>query len=214
MRTWSVSGTAFALWTRSSSLSMSTSTSMRPRSLLLRRNRRTALGTRKHLLEAACHLLWNEVLDVAAEGRHLLHAARGEEAVLRARHQVHRLDLGSEVAVEVVHLELPLEIRDRAQALDHRRRAPAARELDDELREDVDLDVVLARERVLEKTHPLLDREQRLLVQRVADDADDDALEDRRRAPDDVEVPVRDWVVAAGANGGDGLAGVHSSFSK
>src|SRR5215212_8973267 len=33
MRTWSVSGTAFALCTRSSSLSMRTSTSMNPRSL-------------------------------------------------------------------------------------------------------------------------------------------------------------------------------------
>ena len=100
----------------------------------------------------------------------------------------------------MVHLELPLEVRDHAQPLHHRLRVVLARELDDELGEDVDDDVVAARERVLEERDPLLDGEERLLVRRVADDADDDAVEDRRRAPDDVDVPVRDGVVAAWAD--------------
>ena len=79
----------------------------------------------------------------------------------------------------MVHLELPLEVGDHAQALDHRPRAPALGELDDELGEDVDLDVVLFAQRLLEERDALLDREHRLLVARLADDADDDAVEDR-----------------------------------
>ncbi len=75
-----------------------------------------------------------------------------------------------------------------------------AGEVDDELREDVDDDVVELAERVLEERDPLLDREERLLVRGVADDADDDPVEDRRRAADDVDVPVRDGVVAAWAD--------------
>ncbi len=38
---------------------------------------------------------------------------------------------------------------------------------------------------------------------RVADDADDDAVEDPGRAGDHLDVPVRDGVVRAGADGGD-----------
>ena len=72
-----------------------------------------------------------------------------------------------------------------------------AGEVDDELREDVDDDVLELAERALEERDALLDRKERLLVERVADDADDDAVEDRRRAADDVDVPVRDGVVAS-----------------
>src|SRR5919109_2791649 len=151
MRTWSVSGTALALCTRSSSLSMSTSTSMVCGSLLLWRNRRATLRLREHLPEAARDRFRHELVDATPERRHLLHPARGEEAVLRARHEVHGLDLGGEVPVQVVHLELPLEVGDGAQPFDHGLRAPPARELDDELREDLDLDVVMAVERVPEE---------------------------------------------------------------
>ena len=78
-----------------------------------------------------------------------------------------------------------------------------AREVDDELGEDVDDDVLAGREGVLEECDTLLDGEERLLVRRVADDADHDPVEDRRRPLDDVDVTVRDWVVAAGADGRD-----------
>ena len=111
----------------------------------------------------------------------------------------------------MVHLELPLEVGDHAQALDHRRRAPALRELDDELGKDVDLDVVLVAERLLEEADSLLDREQRLLVARLADDADDDSVEDLCRPPDDVEVAERDRVVAARADRGAQVAWIHSN---
>ena len=75
-------------------------------------------------------------------------------------------------------------------------------------REDVDLDVVELRERVAEEGDAFVEREHRLLVVRVADDADDDAVEDARRAADHVDVPVRDGVVRAGADRG------HHSCSK
>src|SRR5881396_516517 len=60
----------------------------------------------------------NQVCDAAAEGRHLLHPGRRQEAVLGRRDHIHRLDLGRELAVQLVHLELVLEVRDRSQALD------------------------------------------------------------------------------------------------
>src|SRR5512145_1037290 len=108
---------------------MSTRTSMRA-SLLLRADRRAGPSLREELPKTACHRGRNEVVDVAAEGRDLLDSARGEEAVLRARHQVHGFDLGGQIPVQVVHLELPLEVRDGPQALHHRARAEAAGELD------------------------------------------------------------------------------------
>src|SRR5205807_2212369 len=46
----------------------------------------------------------------------------------------------------------------------------------------------------------LVEGEHRLLVMRVADDADDDAVEDPGRARDHVEVPVRHRVVGAGTD--------------
>ena len=104
----------------------------------------------------------------------------------------------------MVHLELPFEVGDHPQALHHRLRIPAACEVDDELGEDVDLDVLDPRiaERRADELDALLDREHRLLVLRVANDADDDAVEDLGRTADHVEMAVRDRVVCAGADRG------------
>ena len=57
-----------------------------------------------------------------------------------------------------------------------------------------------AAEGVLEKRHPLLDGEERLLVGRIPYDAYDDPVEDRRRTPDDVDVSVGDGVIRAWAD--------------
>src|SRR5262245_58776777 len=46
----------------------------------------------------------HEIADVAAERRHLLHAGGREEAVVGRREHVHRLDVGGELAVQLVHL--------------------------------------------------------------------------------------------------------------
>src|SRR3954469_19816587 len=99
-------GTALAVCTRSSSLSMRTRTSISWGILLLGVEGGAASAVREELLQAAGHGGGNERAGVAAEGRDLLHAARGHEADLRARHHVDGLDLRCERAVELVHLEL------------------------------------------------------------------------------------------------------------
>src|SRR4051812_6784912 len=131
MRTWSVRGTAFALCTRSSSLSIRTRTSM-AFSLLLGRQWSAASAVREHLLQAHGDSFWHELFYVSAERRNLLHPAGGDETDLRARHHVDGLDVGREVAVQLVHLELPLEVGHDPQALHDHLRIPAAGELDDE----------------------------------------------------------------------------------
>ena len=75
-----------------------------------------------------------------------------------------------------------------------------ASELDDELGEHVDDDVARAGKGVLEEVDTLFDREQRRLVRRVAHDTHDHPVEDRGRATDDVNVAVRDGVVAPWAD--------------
>src|SRR3954453_1875124 len=157
MRTWSVRGTAFALCTRSSSLSMRTSTSMAPRILLLWTQRGSAAPVRKELPEAHGDRLRHQLFHVSPEDGDLLHAARRDERHLRARHHEHRLDVGREVPVELVHLELPLEVGGDAEALHDRLRLPPAGELDDQLCEHVDLDVRQVPERLAEELDPLLD---------------------------------------------------------
>src|SRR4051812_28716092 len=96
MRTWSVSGTALALCTRSSSLSMRTRTSISGCSLLLVGHRGAAAAVREHLFQTARHGLGHELFDISAERRDLLHAGAGHEAHLGAGHHVHGLDLGGE----------------------------------------------------------------------------------------------------------------------
>src|SRR5436190_11176425 len=123
MRTWSVSGTAFALCTRSSSLSISTRTSMWSQctacaGLLLWVLRRSGPSAGEELLEPARYRLRHQLVDAPAEACDLLHAARGDEAHLRACHHVDRLDVGRKRAVQLVHLELPLEVGDHAEAFD------------------------------------------------------------------------------------------------
>src|SRR4249919_3500286 len=90
-------------------------------------------AVREFLRETARHALRHEFVNLSAECCYLLHTAGRNEADRGARHHIDRLDLGSEVAVELVHLGLPLEVRDHAEALDDRLRLPAARELDHEL---------------------------------------------------------------------------------
>src|SRR4051812_39904934 len=176
MRTWSVIGTAFALCTRSSSLSMRTRTSMGWAILLLSAEWGATSSVGEELLQAACNRGRHEGGDVAAERGDLLDPARGDEAHLGARHHVDGLDLGRERPVQLVHLELVLEVRDHAKALHDHLRVPASREVDDELLEHVDLDVRDVGEGLADEVDALLDRQQGVLVLRIPDDADDDAV--------------------------------------
>src|SRR2546423_567625 len=164
---------------------------------------RAGPACREELLEPSRNGLRHELGDVAAERSDLLDAARRDETHLWARHHVHRLDVRREVAVELVHLELPLEVRDDAQALHDRLRVPPAREVDDELAEDVDLDVVELRQSITQEVDTFLDRKHRLLVMWTPYDPDHHTVEDPRRAGDHIEMAVRHGVVGAGTDGGD-----------
>src|SRR3712207_3838418 len=98
---------------------MSTSTSIRSSLLLpvggharlsvLRVLGRSRTAVREELAEPARDRLRHELVHLAAERGDLLDAARGDEADLRARHHVDRLDLRRERPVQLIHLELPLE---------------------------------------------------------------------------------------------------------
>src|SRR5689334_1409901 len=107
------------------------------------------------------------------------------------------------MTVQLVHLELPFEVLDGAQALDDRLGLPAAGKVDDELRENVHLDVRHVLHRLANELDAILDRERRLLVRGATDDPDDHAIEDRGRTGDHVDVAERDRVVRSGIDGGD-----------
>src|SRR5436190_18185996 len=164
---------------------------------------------REKLGEPLGYALGHELVHLSAEGGYLLHAAGGDEADARAGHHVDGLDLGSQRPVELVHLELPLEVGDDAEALHDRLRSPFTGKVDDQLGEDVDLHILPVAERLVEECDSLVQREHRRLVRRAADDTDDDAVEDAGRARDDVDVAVRDRVVRARSDGGD-----HAGCSK
>src|SRR6185369_16581618 len=129
--TWSVNGTCLALWTRSSSLSISTRTSMAL----------PVSSARERFLQTLRNRLGHEVGDISTESGDLLHAARGEETVLRRCHEVDGLDVGGQLPVELVHLQFVLEIRDRAQSLHDCAGPSLPRELDHQVRERLHADV-------------------------------------------------------------------------
>src|SRR3954466_4173600 len=149
-------------------------------------------------LQATGDALRDEGVDVTAERGELLDSAGAEETVLRAGHQVERVDVGRLHTVELAHLQFVLEIGDRAQALDDRSGPNRAREVDDQDAERLCPDVAELRGGLLDERHTLLDSEDRLvLADGHVDHGDDDLVELRRGASDDVEVPVGDRVVAA-----------------
>src|SRR5688572_13523386 len=90
-------------------------------------------SARERFLQTPRNRLRDKIGDVAAESGDLLHSARGEKTVLRRRHEVDGFDVRGQLAVELVHLQLVLEVRDRAQSLDDGLRPALARELDHEV---------------------------------------------------------------------------------
>jgi len=82
-----------------------------------------------------------------------------------------------------------------------------------EVGERLDADVGDVRERLPEQGHAVVDRDQRLLVLRAAHHADDDLVEHRGGAPDDVDVAERDGVVGPRADG-DPLAHARARMAR
>src|SRR3954464_508592 len=134
-------GTPLALCTKSSSLSMRTRTSMAVVSSL----------ARELFLQPPRAGVRNEAFDVPAEGGELLDPARAEKTVLRRAHQVHRLDVVGLARVELGHLQLVLEVGDRAQSLDDCDGPDAARVVDDQHVERLGADVAEMRRRLVDE---------------------------------------------------------------
>src|SRR5919108_3423978 len=111
-------------------------------------------SARQRFLQSPCNRLGDKIGDVTAEGGDLLHSARGEKTVLRRRHQIDRFDVGGELAVELIHLQLVLEVRDRAQSLDDRLGPAIPRELDHEVGERLHAYVAEMRRRALDELDP------------------------------------------------------------
>src|SRR5271170_2614359 len=152
-------------------------------------------------LQTHRHLIGDKIVDPSPERGELLDTAGGQETVLGARHQVDGLYLGILATVELVHLELVLEVRDRTQALDDRHRSHAPGELDHERRERLGADRRQVGDRALDEPHPLVDPEQRLvLAHRAVDHSHDDFVIHVRRTADHVEMPVRDRVIGPGTH--------------
>src|SRR3954447_19851236 len=118
----------------------------------------------QRFLQAAGDLLRHQPRYVAAEGGDLLDSAGGEKTVLRGGHEVDGFDVGGQRTVELVHLQLVLEVADRAQALDDRLGPLLAREVDHELVERDGADVAQMRGGALDEADPLLRVEQRLAL--------------------------------------------------
>src|SRR4051794_21095142 len=152
-------------------------------------------------LQPAGDALRDEAVDVTAECGELLDSAGAQETVLRAGHQVERVDVRGLHPVELPHLQLVLEVGDRAQALDDRPGADGPREVDDQDAERLGPDVAERLGRLADERQALLDVEDRLvLANGDVDDGHDDLVELRGGARDDVQVAVGDRVVAAGAD--------------
>jgi hypothetical protein len=68
---------------------------------------------------SAQHRGCHELGDITAQAGNLAHEGAADELVLVRRRHEHRLDLGHQLAVHAGHLELVLEVADRAQAAHH-----------------------------------------------------------------------------------------------
>src|SRR5215211_1509754 len=145
----------------------------------------------------------HQARDIAAEDGYLLDPARPDEAVVRGGEDVEGLDLRRQVAVELVHLELVLEVGYGTKSLHDRGGAVLAGELDEQHgeRRNHDVSQPVIGDRLLDEALALRGVEQGgPLPDRLVDDAHDDAVEHPRRPPDDVQVAVRDRVVGSRAD--------------
>src|SRR3972149_6550690 len=131
--------------------------------------------------------------DRRHEAGALLDQPRGDVRVLLVRHEEDRLDGVLELAVHQRHLELVLEVRDRADAPHDAVGALAGHEVDEEAVERDDAEVVEPRRRLVDHLEALLDGEQRLL-RGVGHHRDDQLVEDPEAPLDDVHVAVVDGI--------------------
>src|SRR5579863_2716136 len=140
-------------------------------------------------LEVQRHRLGDEGGDVPAEPSDLPQQPRRDEGERGARRDEDRLD-PRELTVHLGHLELVLEVRDRAQSSHDRRRADIACDVHDQGRDTDDPHAREVCERLLDHLRALFDREERLALLGVAQGCDDHLVEEARRTLHDLEMTV------------------------
>jgi hypothetical protein len=107
------------------------------------------------------------------------------------------LELRRQPPVHHRHLQLVLEVRQRAEAPQDEGRLPPARVVHEEAVEAVHGDVRPRRDGLAQERQTLLDREHRLLVL-VPEDRDDELVHELAAAADEVEVAVRHRIEGPG----------------
>src|SRR3954468_21983470 len=145
------------------------------------------------------HRWGDEPRDVPAPRGHLFDEARREETVERVGRHEQRLDTGQRV-VHLPHLELVVEVADGAETFDDRLDAAFLAEVDEQAVEAVDDDVGQVGGRLPQQLDALLGGEQALFAL-VDEHGDDDLVEQRADALDDVDVPAGHRVEGAWADG-------------
>src|SRR5665213_34189 len=147
----------------------------------------------------------DKMRDVAAQRADFLDESRRDELVAVGGHQKHGLDPVIEACVHPGHLEFVFEIRHGAQPADDDVGARRLGKAHQQRLESAHLDTLGggAVERlgdvVAHDLDPLVGREQRPLAV-VAGDADDEVVDDLRRAANDVEMAVGDRIEGAGVD--------------
>ena len=132
--------------------------------------------------------------------------------MLERGHQEDGVDLGGKASVGVRQLQLELEVAHGPEATDHEPGPLPASELDGQALERLDRHrAAEIGDTGLDERHPLGCREKGLLGG-VAQDANDEPIEEARRAADDIEMRVGDGVERAGEDR-DAVHGTRSLVS-
>src|SRR5918999_4103864 len=118
------------------------------------RDRNSSLSL-QFFLQPGRYPVGHQPLDVSPEHRQLLHSAGAQEAELRRGHQIDALDVRGHLSIELVHLELVLEVRDRPQPLDDGSGAVLTGEIDEEGIKGFYLHIPMFRDLDFEESDPL-----------------------------------------------------------
>jgi hypothetical protein len=158
--------------------------------------------------EAFHDALGDEGGDVAAETEDALDESGADVGVLFRRHHEEGFELGVELAVHHGHLELVLVVGDGADAAEDGGCALLAGEVDQEAVEGGDGDVADGGDGFGDHLETLGDGEERGAFLGVAEDGDDELVDDFGAAGNQVEMAVGERVEGAGV---DGLDGMHAT---
>ena len=142
----------------------------------------------------------DEAVDVAAEADDFFDEAGADEGEGFAGQEEDGFDFGTEAAVHEGHLEFVFVVGDGADAADDEAGAAAGGVVGEQAVEGFDADVFAAGEGFADHFGALVDGEQGGLGF-VAENGDDEVIDDAGGAADDVEVAVGEGVEGSGVDG-------------